>query len=78
MMITNVEFFLGAQSNGAKTSDFGGELRFKPLFCQSVPTNPTKVAEKVYLACFTKCHNISSQNIDIEILFLKKIKKSTR
>jgi len=39
--------FLGG-AKAAKTSDFGAVLRFKPLFCPSVPINPTELAEKVY------------------------------
>jgi len=48
-MIENVETYFGEGSNGAKTMDFGGILRFKPHFCQSAPTTPTKRAENVYL-----------------------------
>jgi len=39
--------FLGG-AKGAKTSDFEAILRFKPLICQSVRTNPIKIAEKVH------------------------------
>jgi len=52
---------------------FWGRLQFKLLFCQPVPMNPIKFAEEVYLG-----HQISSQNIDRKILFLKKIKIYTR
>jgi len=51
--------------------------RFKPLFWPSVPTNPTKAAEKAFFGCLTPSHQISSQNIDRKFLFVKKIKKST-
>jgi len=50
MMKKTVEICFGGGSNGAKTKNFGFVLRFKPLFCQSTSTNPTKVAEQVYLA----------------------------
>jgi len=48
MIIKKVDTsFLGG-AKGAKTSDFGAILRFKPLICQSVATNPIKLAEKLY------------------------------
>jgi len=48
MIIKNVEKFLvGAKM--AISKYFGVFLRFKPPFCQSVPTNPTKVAEQEFL-----------------------------
>ena len=47
MMIVNVENSFGGESRRAKTTDFGDILRFKPLFCQPAPINPTKLAEKV-------------------------------
>jgi len=43
MMIKKVDTFFGGGSKGEKTSDFGGILRFKPLFCQPA----SKLAEKV-------------------------------
>ena len=48
MMIRQVGNVFGGGSNGAISKDFGVFLRFKPLFCQSVPTNLAKVAEKVF------------------------------
>jgi len=45
MMIKKIDTSFVGRPKGAKTSDFGSILRFKPLFCQSVPTNPTKFAE---------------------------------
>jgi len=45
MMITKVEMFIVRGFKGAKITDFV-LFRFKPLFCQSVPTNRTKLAEK--------------------------------
>ena len=49
MMIKKVDIFLMGGTTGRKQwiSFF---LRFKPLFFQSGPTNPTKVAEQVYLS----------------------------
>jgi len=49
MMTKKVENSFGGGSKGAKVTDFGGILRFKPLLCQPAPTNPTKVAKKVKL-----------------------------
>jgi len=49
MMIKKVTTF-GGGSKEAKTTNFGGILRFKPLFWQPAPTNPTKLAEKLYLS----------------------------
>jgi len=49
MVVKKVETFFGGWSKRAKNTDFGKFLRFKPLFCQQPPTNPTKVTEKVYL-----------------------------
>jgi len=46
MMITKVEMFIVRGFKGAKITDFV-LFRFKPLFCQSVPTNRTKLAEKM-------------------------------
>jgi len=43
MMIKKVDTSFGGGSKGEKTSDFGGILRFKPLFCQPA----SKLAEKV-------------------------------
>jgi len=37
---------------GGKKHGFRGILRFKPLFCESAPTAPTKLAEKVSLGVF--------------------------
>jgi len=48
MIIKRINTCIGGGSKGAKTSDFGCILRFKPLFCQSAFTNPTNLAEKVY------------------------------
>ena len=48
MMIKKVEFFLLRVQLG-KPRISGVFLRFKPLFCQSTPTNTTKVAEQFYL-----------------------------
>ena len=48
MMITKVEMFIVRGFKGAKITDFV-LFRFKPLFCQSVPTNRIKLAEKMYL-----------------------------
>jgi len=70
MMINKVDTSFGGESKRAKTLDFGAILTFKPLFCQSVPTNPTKLAEKVF-GCFTASHQISSQDFDRKILFGK-------
>jgi len=49
MMIKNAEIVFWWGSMRAKRTDFGGVLRSKQLFSQSVPTNPTKVAKKVYV-----------------------------
>jgi len=49
MMNKKVEICFCWWSNGAKTMDFIF-LRFKSLFCQSIPTNPPKVAEEVCLS----------------------------
>ena len=42
----DTSFLEGAK--GAKTSDFGAILKFKPLVFRSVGMNPPKLAEKVY------------------------------
>jgi len=76
MMIKKVEIFWWG-SNVEKNMDFFF-LRFKPLFCQSTPTNITKVAAQVHLGVLQHPHQFSSENIDRKILFLKKIKISTR
>jgi len=44
MMIKKVETLFNGGPKGAKTTDFGGILRFKLLFCQSAPTTSTKLA----------------------------------
>jgi len=49
MMIKKVEVTFGGESNGEKNTDFGGILRFKPLFFQSAPTTTTKLTEKPLL-----------------------------
>jgi len=77
MMIKKVEISFGVGSKGPKTTDFGGILKFKPLFCQSAPT-PNHTCRKDVFGCLTTSHQISSRNIDRKILFLNKIKKSTR
>jgi len=41
MMIKKVDTSFFGGSKGAKTSDFGTILRFKPLICQSVAYPPT-------------------------------------
>jgi len=51
----------GEGSNVAKNTDFGGIYRFKPRFCQPVPTNPTKRAEKVYLGILQHHPNIQAK-----------------
>jgi len=48
MMIKKVDTSLLGGAKGAKASDFGAILRFRPHFCQLVPPNLTKLAEKVY------------------------------
>jgi len=45
-----VDISFGGGPRGKKNTDFGGSLRFKSLFCQPAPTNPTKLAGEVYLA----------------------------
>jgi len=55
MMITKVENNFGGE---AMSKDFGVFLTIKPFFWHSVPMNPTKAAEKVYLGVLqhpTKC-----------------------
>jgi len=48
MMIKKVDTsFLGG-AKGAKNTNCGAILRLKPLICQWVATNPTKLAQKVY------------------------------
>jgi len=47
-MIKKVDTSFLGDAQGAKTSKFGAILRFNPLICQSVGTNPTKHAEKVF------------------------------
>jgi len=54
MMIKKVEISFGVGSKGPKTTDFGGILKFKPLFCQSAPTPPPNVQKR----CIWVSYNI--------------------
>jgi len=60
MMIPKVEIFHG-RFKGAKTTDFEDFWRFQPVFSLSVPTSPTKVAEKVYLGVLQHPINLQSE-----------------
>jgi len=40
---------VGGGANAEISKDFEVFLPFKPLFCQSGPTNPIKVEEQVFL-----------------------------
>jgi len=55
MMITKVELCCGGESKRAISKDLGF-LQFKTLFCQSAPTNHTKLAER----CIWVSYNIPS------------------
>jgi len=68
MKKVDTSFFGG--DKGAKISDFGAILGFKPLFCQSLPTNPTKLAEKV---CFGVLQHLTKfqANILTEKFYLR-------
>jgi len=48
MMIKKLKLLLVGGPRG-QNHGFRGILRFKPLFCQSALTTPTKLAENVYL-----------------------------
>jgi len=77
MMIKKVETCIRGGPKGAKTTDCGGILMFKLLFCQSVGTNLPKLAEKVFFGVLhhpTKFH----AKILAGKVFLSKKAKSLR
>ena len=79
MIIKKVDACFGGGSKGAKATDFGGILRFKPFFCQPASTHqPHQTSTKCVSGCFTISHQSSSQNIDRKIIFVNTIKISTR
>jgi len=45
-MIKKVETPFGGGYRESKTMDFGGILRFKPLFCQSAPAPPQNLQKR--------------------------------
>jgi len=46
MMIKTFHTCIGEGPEEAKTTDFGGILRFKPLYCQSVATKLPNLLKK--------------------------------
>ena len=72
MMIKKVDTSFVRRVQRGKTTVFGGILRFNqhPPMLQKLP--------KGVFGCFTTSHEISNQNIDRKILFVKKIKITTR
>jgi len=59
-MIKKGETFLVEDPSGKKHR-FRDVLKFKPLFCQPAPTNPTKLAEKVYLGVLQHTTNFQAK-----------------
>jgi len=77
MMIKKVDTsFLGGAKR-AKTSDFQAIMRFEPLIFQSVATNPTKLAEKVWFGILQLPTKFQVQ-FRTGKFYLEKIKISTR
>ena len=76
MMIKKLKIFLVGDPTGPKPriSDlFAVQATFLPVSTHE----PHQICRKDVFGCFTPSHDISSQNVDRNILFLKKIKIST-
>jgi len=77
MMITKVEAFLIGSATVQKNTDFvlfAVQATFLPVCTHE----PHQTRRKGVFGCFRTSYQFSSQNIDRKILFLKKIKISTR
>jgi len=76
-MIKKVESSFGGVKGG-KNTHIGSILGFKPLFCQSALTTLNKLAEKVYLGVLQHPTKFQAEILTGKVLYLNKIKKSTR
>jgi len=76
MMIKKVEKNLGGGQMGQYPNCWVF-LMFKLLFWQSVFTNPTKVAENVYLGVLQHPIKFQAKILTGKILFVKKLKNSS-
>jgi len=57
MMNKKVKTSFGGGPKRAKTTDFGGILRFKPVFCQSASTHQSHhTCRKAVFGCFSTSH----------------------
>jgi len=74
MMIKKVDTFFLMGAKGAKTSDLGAILKFKPLICQSVSTNPTKLVERVYFGVLQHPTKFQAKILVEKFYLAKKVK----